>query len=254
MTDALRPALVAAVYLGTFMAALSISIVSVALPAIQADLRTDIAGLQWVVGAYALCLSAFMLSAGPIGDRYGRKLSWLCGVGLFTLGSLVCAVAPTLAVLIAGCALQGIAGAFLIPGALSILSQAFPHPVERAHIIGGWSSFSALSLILGPILGGILVESTGWPSIFLINLPIGVITIGLGLWAIGESSHPDHAALDPWGQILSIVWLGALTFGLISAGQIGWTAPHTLVGLGAAVLAFALFMIVESRMARPVLP
>lgn len=254
MTDARRPALVAAVYLGTFIAALDVSIVSVALPAIQTALHTDIAGLQWVVGAYALCLSAFMLSAGPIGDRYGRKLSWLIGVAVFMVGSAICAVAPTLGVLIAGCAVQGVAGAFLIPGSLSILTQAFPDPVQRAHVIGGWSSFSAISLIIGPILGGILVDSAGWPSIFLINLPIGAITVGLGVWGIRETAHPDHAALDPAGQALSVLWLGALTYGLIAAGQQGWTAPGTIAALTVALAAFIVFMIIESRTRRPLLP
>ncbi|HKU97813.1 MAG TPA: MFS transporter [Vineibacter sp.] len=254
MTDARRPALVAAVYLGTFIAALDVSIVSVALPSIQTALHTDIAGLQWVVGAYALCLSAFMLSAGPIGDRYGRKRSWLLGVAVFMVGSAICAAAATLTVLIAGCAIQGIAGAFLIPGALSILRQAFPDPVQRAHVIGGWSSFSAISLIVGPILGGILVDTAGWPSIFLINLPIGVVTIGLGLWGIRETAHPDHAAFDPAGQALSVLWLGTLTYGLISAGQHGWTARGTVVALAASVAAFVAFMLIEARVRRPLLP
>ncbi len=249
-----RAALVAAVYLGSFIAALDISIVSVALPAIQADLRTDIAGLQWVVGAYALCLSAFMLSAGPIGDRYGRKRSWLGGVGLFMVGSAICAAAPSLAVLIAGCALQGVAGALLIPGALSILTQAFAEPLACAHVIGGWSSFTALSLILGPILGGALVDTIGWPSIFVINLPIGLVTIGLGLWGIRETAHPDHAALDPAGQLLSVVGLGGLTYGLISAGQLGWHAPRTLAALVIAAVALAAFVIVEAKTTRPILP
>lgn len=254
MTLTRSSALVAAVYLGTFIAALDISIVSVALPAIQADLRTDLAGLQWVVGAYALGLSAFMLSAGPIGDRYGRKRSWLSGVALFMLGSAICAAASSLGVLIAGSALQGIAGALLIPGALSILTQAFPDPHTRAHLIGGWSSFSAISLILGPILGGLLVDTVGWPSIFLINLPIGVVTIGLGIWGIRETAHPEHAALDPAGQILSIVGLGALTYGLISAGQIGWAASRTVAALCVAAAACAAFIAVERKVARPILP
>ena len=152
------------------MATVAISIVTVALPAIQAGLGAELAGLQWVVGAYALSLSACMLSAGPIGDRYGRKRAWLFGVVLFTLGSATSVTAPSLAVLIAGCALQGVAGALVIPGALSILAQAFPDPAGRAHAIGGWSSFSAVSLILGPMLGGILVDTVDWRSVFLIFL------------------------------------------------------------------------------------
>ena len=254
MTQANRFLLVAAVYLGTFMAALDISIVSVALPSIQIALHTDLAGLQWVVGAYALCLSAFMLSAGPIGDRYGRKRSWLAGVVIFMAGSVVCAAAPSLLVLVAGCAIQGIAGAFLIPGALSILTQAFPEPAERAHVIGGWSSFSAISLVLGPILGGLLVDHWGWPSIFLINLPLGLVALACGLAGIAESADPDHAALDPAGQVLSMAVLGLVTYGLITAGSAGWTATATWVALAAGLLAFMGFVAVETRAARPLLP
>lgn len=254
MTQARRPVLVAAVYLGTFMAALDISIVSVALPSIQTALRTDLAGLQWVVGAYALCLSAFMLSAGPIGDRYGRKRSWLAGVVIFMAGSVVCAAAQNLMTLVTGCAIQGIAGAFLIPGALSILTQAFPEPGERAHVIGGWSSFSAISLVLGPILGGILVDHWGWPSIFLINLPLGLVALGCGLAGITESADPDHAALDPAGQLLSMIVLGLVTYGLITAGSSGWAGAATLAALAAGLLAFLGFIAVETRTARPLLP
>ncbi len=254
MISSRRPFAVATVYLGTFMASLAISIVSVALPAIQADLHASLAGLQWIVGAYALCLSAFMLSAGPLADRYGRKRIWLGGVVLFTLTSVVCAMASSLPVLIIGCALQGMAGALVIPGALSILTQAFPDPAERAHVIGGWASFNAISLILGPLLGGYLVDQVGWPSIFLVNLPLGVITVLLGLWSVEESANPEHAALDPVGQVLSIVFLGALTYGLIKAGQDGWAAAPTVLALVVAAVALMLFIVVERRVARPVLP
>ena len=249
-----RAVAVAAVYLGTFMATLAISIVSVALPAIQSSLGTSLSGLQWVVGTYTLCLSAFMLSAGPLADRYGRKRTWLIGVALFTLGSAICAAAGTLATLIAGCALQGLAGALVIPGALSILTQAFPDPEERAHVIGGWSSFNAISLILGPMLGGLLVDHAGWPSIFLLNLPLGIVALVFGLVGIEESSHPDHAALDPAGQILSIAFLGALTLSLINAGHSGWSAPETIVPMVISALALLAFIAVERRTSRPVLP
>lgn len=249
-----KPCAVAAVYLGTFMATLAISIVSVALPAIQAALQTDMAGLQWIVGSYALFLSAFMLSAGPLGDRYGRKRAWLLGIVLFTSGSAICACATSLAMLIMGASLQGAAGALVIPGSLSILTQAYPDPARRAHVIGGWSSFSAVSLILGPVLGGLLVDNIGWQSIFLINVPIGLLTTGLGLFGITESSDPEQAAFDPAGQILSIIFLGALTYGLIAAGQSGWTAGGVLLALGTAALALLAFIGVEMRTARPVLP
>ncbi|MBN8753497.1 MULTISPECIES: MFS transporter [Variovorax] len=249
-----RLALVAAVYLGSFIATLDVSIVNVALPTLQRALSTDLAGLQWVIDIYALCLSAFMLSAGPLGDSYGRKRAWLAGVIVFTLGSAMCALAGNLPTLLAGRAVQGVAGALLIPGALSLLAHAFPEPASRARVIGGWSSFTALSLILGPMLGGLLVDHAGWQSIFLINLPIGVLTVGLGLWGIRETAHPEHAALDPVGQVLSVLWLGALTYGLIVAGEHGWGSVQAASALVAAAVGLVLFLVVEARVARPLLP
>jgi len=193
MTPSRRRALVLAVNLGSFITILDISIVNVALPTMQAALRIDMAGLQWVVDAYALFLSAFMLSAGPLGDRYGRKRSWLAGVLLFTVGSALCGLAGNLPMLLAGRAVQGVAGALLIPGALSLLTQAFPDARERAQAIGVWASCNAISLIVGPMLGGVLVAHFSWQSIFLINLPVGALAIALGLWSIQES----RAALQP---------------------------------------------------------
>lgn len=254
MQLARRRAALAAAYVGTFLATLDISIVNVALPTLQAALHTDIAGLQWVINAYAICLSAFMLSAGPVGDRYGHKRAWMAGVILFIVGSSLCAMARSLDVLLAGRAVQGIAGAFMIPGALPILTHAFPDPKERAQVIGGWSAFSALALILGPLLGGMLLHVAGWQAIFLINLPLGLIAVGLGSWGVSERRHPEHAALDPIGQILSIVWLGALTYGLIAAGIHGFNAVATWIALTLSLIALVVFAIVEMRVHRPLLP
>jgi DHA2 family methylenomycin A resistance protein-like MFS transporter len=254
MHPARRRALVLAVNLGSFITILDISIVNVALPTMQAALRIDMAGLQWVVDAYALFLSAFMLSAGPLGDRYGRKRSWLAGVLLFTAGSALCGLADNLTALLIGRAVQGVAGALLVPGALSLLTQAFPDPKERAQAIGIWASCNAISLIVGPMLGGVLVAHFNWQSIFLINLPVGALAIALGAWSITESAHPEHAAFDPAGQALSVLWLGALTYGLIAAGEHGWAAPQAMVALAIAAAGLLAFLWIEHRAARPILP
>ncbi|CAB3743665.1 Spectinomycin tetracycline efflux pump [Achromobacter denitrificans] len=254
MHPARRRALVLAVNLGSFITILDISIVNVALPTMQAALRIDMAGLQWVVDAYALFLSAFMLSAGPLGDRYGRKRSWLAGVLLFTAGSALCGLADSLPALLIGRAVQGVAGALLVPGALSLLTQAFPDPKERAQAIGIWASCNAVSLIVGPMLGGVLVAHFNWQSIFLINLPVGALAIALGAWSITESAHPEHAAFDPAGQALSVLWLGALTFGLIAAGEHGWAAPQASGALAVAAAGLLAFLWVEHRASRPILP
>ncbi|WP_294907374.1 MFS transporter [Tatumella sp. UBA2305] len=249
-----RPALVIAVCLGTFMASLDISIVNVALDTMQSSLNTNMAGLQWVVDAYALCLSGLILSSGPLGDRYGRKRIWMAGIALFTLGSAVCALSGSLPVLLTGRVIQGIAGAAIIPGALTLLAHAFPEQKARLRVIGLWSSVSAVSLALGPLLGGWLVNSAGWPSVFVINLPLGVIALLLGAYGLQDSSHPEHAALDPLGQLLSILGLGSLTYGLIAAGEYGGLSIAACGSLLLSALAFVALIWTEHRVARPLLP
>ncbi|HHR6078868.1 TPA: MFS transporter [Providencia alcalifaciens] len=246
--------LIIAVCLGTFMATLDISIVNVALPAIGQELSTNLSMLQWVIDAYALCLSALILSVGPLSDRYGRKKVWLVGIAIFTLGSLICAFASNIQWLLLGRAIQGIAAAALIPGALSIITQAFSNDIERIKVIGIWSAVSALSLIIGPILGGFLVDTFDWTTIFIINIPIGLLTLVLGGLGITESADPDKAALDPAGQLLSIVALGGITYGLIEAGDLGWDSLSTLGSLALGTVASLGFIAVELKAARPLLP
>ncbi|WP_323084126.1 MFS transporter [Providencia alcalifaciens] len=246
--------LIIAVCLGTFMATLDISIVNVALPAIGQELFTNLSMLQWVIDAYALCLSALILSVGPLSDRYGRKRVWLVGIAIFTLGSLICALASNIQWLLFGRAVQGIAAAALIPGALSIITQAFSNDIERIKVIGIWSAVSALSLIIGPILGGFLVDTFDWTTIFIINIPIGLLTVVLGGLGIAESADPDKAALDPVGQLLSIVALGGITYGLIEAGDLGWDNPLTLGSLVLSTVALLGFVAVEMKVPRPLLP
>ena len=249
-----RLSLICAICLGTFMATLDISIVNVALPTIQNDINANMATLQWIVDAYALCLSACILSSGPLSDRFGRKKVWLWGVIIFTLGSLICAIAQQHEILILGRIIQGVAAAALIPGALSLITHAFPVDIERIRIIGIWSSVSALSLIIGPILGGALVHASGWASIFLINIPIGAITVLLGWYGLSESADPEDVALDPLGQLTSILGLGLLTYGFIEAGSVGWSDYRTVFALIVGLIFITLFVIVEKRIERPLLP
>lgn len=246
--------LIVAVCLGTFMATLDISIVNVALPAIGQELNANLSMLQWIIDSYALCLSALILSVGPISDRYGRKKVWLTGIVIFTVGSLICAFSLSAQMLLFGRVIQGIAAAALIPGALSIITQAFSNDIERIKVIGIWSAVSALSLIIGPILGGFLVDTFEWSFIFMINLPIGLLTLLLGGLGIKESADPDKAALDPLGQLLSVVALAGLTYGLIEAGDMGWTSLPTIAGLMIGGIAAFGFVIVELNVPRPLLP
>jgi EmrB/QacA subfamily drug resistance transporter len=247
-------ALLGAVFAGTFIALLDATIVTVALPDMQADLHAGITGAQWIVDAYAVCLAAFTLSGGALGDRYGRRRSFLLGLAAFLAGSLICALAGEIGVLITGRIVQGVAAALVVPGAMSIIGQAVPDPVRRARILGLWGMSAGLAVLSGPILGGVLVTAFGWPAIFLVNLPIGAVAIAAGLRAIPESADPEHAALDPAGQLLGITALGLLTYAVIETHRYGWGSATTAVLLGLAALAFAAFVTVEIRSARPMLP
>ena len=247
-------ALVIAAYLGTFLATLDISIVNVALPTLQQALHADMAGLQWIVNIYAIALSAVILSAGPLGDKYGHKRVWLGSVTLFVIGSLIYALAYDLHTLLWGRAVQGVAGALLIPGAMPILTHAFPDPRQRARAIGGWSASSALALVSGPLIGGLLIEQIGWSSIFMVNVPIGIVAVLLGAWGISERKHPEHAAFDPVGQVLSMIWLGMLCYALIEIGEHGVSTEKVLLPLSCAAVFFLVFVWVEKSVKRPLFP
>lgn len=253
MTSLQRTSLFIAVCLGTFLASLDISIVNVALPDIQHHLQGELSQLQWIVNAYAICLSAFMLSAGVLSDRFGHKRIWLIGAFLFTLGSLLCATAQTMTLLLIGRIVQGVAGAILVPGAMAMISFAYTDPKARNHAIGIWSAISALALILGPLLGGILIEHLGWHRIFTINIPVGIIAMLLGYYGMQEHSYPEHAALDPLGQLLSVTTLALLSYSLILAGEIGFLDSTTLSLLLLSGVCLLLFFLVEFRSQRPII-
>lgn len=248
-----KQALVIAVYLGTFMASLDISIVNVALPALRSSFNSSLSELQWVINAYAIPLSAFMLSASSWSSKFGLKKVWLWGVLLFTLSSLGCALAPSFPLLLVSRTLQGIAGAILIPGAMSILSHAFQDLQERARLIGGWSAFSALALITGPGLGGILVDTLGWPSIFLINLPIGILALSMGIFGLKEIKVAPEQKLNLMGQFLSIASLALASFSLIKAGEKGFANFNLILSFASAIIIFIIFYVRELSLENPLL-
>jgi len=226
--------------LGLFMVFLDGSIVNVALPTIQADLHANLSDLQWVVDAYALPFAALMLTAGTLGDRFGRKRLFLFGLVLFVLGSLLCGVAPTLGWLLFGRVVQGTGAAALSPGSLSVLVAAFPEPRQRAQAIG--------------LVGGLLIQIASWPAIFFVNLPIGVVALALGWPLLAESRNPNAQRIDLPGQVLVIGALVCLIMGLIEGSSQGWTSPLILgLFIGAAVL-LAAFLLVEARVREPMLP
>lgn len=242
------------VTLGAFIALLDVSIVTVALPSMGKDLHTTTSGLQWVVDAYTLVLSALLLSAGSLGDRFGRRRLYVGGLGLFVVASACCAAAPNIGVLIAARAVEGGAGALVFTGGLSLLVQAFPDDAVRAKMIGLNGAIGGSGVLLGPVLSGVLVNYADWRTIFLVNLPIGIIAIWLILRSIPESSDPEHASIDVPGQLVGLLFLATLTYGLIASSEHGWSSPVTITPLAVAVLALAGFIVVEGRVAHPVLP
>jgi len=234
-----------------FMAMLDNTVVNVALPSIQLHFGSGVSGLQWIIDAYTLVFAAFMLTGGTIGDLYGRKRIFLIGLTVFTAGSLIAGLAPSLNALIAGRAIQGLGAAALLPGTLSILTQAFPDPKERAQAIGIWAGVSGMALAAGPIVGGALVDSLGWQSVFFLN--IGIAAFVVARRVVRESRNPEGRHLDLPGQALAIIGLGTLTYALIEANHFGWTSALILGLFATAAIATGLFVWVELRSSSPML-
>ncbi|WP_431784110.1 MFS transporter [Streptomyces chumphonensis] len=236
-----------------FVSMLDITVVNLALPSIRRDLGTGVAGLQWIVGAYVLAFACFLLSGGSLGDRLGRRRVFLWGLTVFTAGSLLCAAAQTLGVLVAGRAVQGVGAALFVPATLAVLTHLYPQPGERARAIGVWSGVSALALPLGPVLGGVLVDALGWASVFWINGPFGLATVVLALRVLPEVPALPRR-VDVPGQVLAVGWLGCLAAALIEAERSGWSSPGIVSLLGLAGVLLAVFLAVEHRSAEPMVP
>jgi EmrB/QacA subfamily drug resistance transporter len=232
---------------------MDISIVNTALPTIHRDLDATVTGLQWTVDAYTLVLASFLLLAGSTADRVGRKRIFQIGLVAFGLGSLLCALATSIGWLIAARAVQAIGGTMLNPVAMAIIATTFTVPAERAKAIGVFGSMSGLSLALGPILGGALVDGFGWRSVFWINVPIVIIAVVLTTLFVPESRAPRARRFDPVGQLLVIVVLGSVVYAIIEANHRGWTSPVILVLLVVAVLGVVGVIAYESRRADPLL-
>src|SRR6266704_2830937 len=201
--------------LGLSMVLLDASIVNVALPTTQTDLHANLSGLQWIVDAYTLPFAALLLTAGTLGERFGRQRLFLAGLVLFVLGSLLCGFAPALGWLLFGRVVQGVGAAALMPGSLSVLVAAFPEPRQRAQAIGIWAGVSGLGLAAGPLAGGWLIEIASWPAIFFVNLPVGILALALGVPLLAESRNPNARRIDLPGQVLVTGTLVFLVMALI---------------------------------------
>lgn len=234
------------------MAFIDGTVVNVALPIMQQALRATVSDAQWIVDAYLLVLSSLLLAGGSLGDRLGRRRVFGAGVLLFTIASIWCGAAPNAPQLIAARALQGLGAAFLVPGSLAIISATFP-AAERGKAIGTWSALTSLSIIAGPLLGGVLVESVSWRAVFFINIPIGLVTLWVVLWRMpGDEKAKTTTRIDWAGTILICIALGGITFGLIEGPTRGWN--NVAIAAIAGVVALVAFVIVERRTKDPIVP
>jgi EmrB/QacA subfamily drug resistance transporter len=235
------------------MAFLDSTVVNVALPDIGRDLNASTASLQWILNGYLLTLASLILLGGSLGDRYGRRLVFVLGAGLFTLASLLCAIAPSVEMLIGARLLQGIGGALLTPGSLAMIESGF-RPADRARAIGAWSGLGGVATALGPLLGGYLVQAVSWRAIFLINLPLGAFVMVMASRHVPETRDPTASGrLDFGGASLAALGLAGTTYALIEGPGKGAT-PLILVAAIGGIAALAAFLLVESRIANPMMP
>lgn len=248
-----QPLILAVLFITAFMALLDVTVVTVAIPAISKDLSAGLSAQQWVISAYTLFFSAVLLTGGTLGDRYGHKRVLLVSVAAFAVTSALCGFATDIGSLIAWRCLQGLAGAAMLPGTLSMITLTFPDPRQRAKAIGMWSGVAGLALIAGPVLGGWLVAAYGWRAIFFLNLPIAAFAIAAGARILPRAAGKP-AALDPAGQVSAIVWVGALAYALIQGNTDGWASPLVLASMALAAVAFAVFVAVELRSNDPMMP
>ena len=206
----------AASILGSSMAFIDGTVVSVALPVLQQDLGAKVSSAQWIVEAYALFLSSLVLVGGSLADRFGRRRIFVIGAVVFAAASLACGLAPDARSIIVARAAQGVGAAFLVPSSLAMLGAAFG-PQERGRAVGTWSALTSMAGAIGPALGGWLVQAISWRAVFLVNLPIAAAVVWIALRKVPETRNPSPARLDPPGALLATVGLGALVYGLIEA-------------------------------------
>jgi EmrB/QacA subfamily drug resistance transporter len=240
-----------AVALATFMTYLDNNIINVAIPVIEDDLGLSRAGMEWVVSSYILTFAGLMLLGGRLADLMGRRRIFLIGLGVFTAASFAAGLSGNVEALIASRAVQGVGAALLTPTTLAIISATFTDRRERNVAVGIWGAVGALALAAGPLLGGLLSDHVSWEWIFFINVPLGVVTAGLALWAIDESRDPVERRLDIWGLVASTIALSTLTFALIEGDGRGWGSPEILLTFAAAAASAIWFVAVEGRVDDP---
>ncbi len=246
--------ILAATILASSMAFIDGTVVNVALPSLQQSLQATAIGVQWVVEAYSLFLSALLLVGGSLGDHYGRKRIFLIGVVIFAFASAWCGIAPDINHLIIARAVQGVGGALLVPGSLAIISASFSEE-KRGKAIGTWSGFSAITTAIGPVLGGWLVEHVSWRAVFYLNLPIAAAVVLISLWHVPESRDRETSGrIDLKGALLATIGLGGVVYGLIESSRAGFFEWHVMTAIAVGGLSLTGFVFVETTVKSPMLP
>ncbi len=249
-----RPNLILAICcMSLLLVSMDVTIVNVALPAIQHDLRATLSQLQWVFDAYTLVVASLLMLAGSLSDRFGRRRVFQIGLLLFTAGSVLCSVAPSIGGLIGFRAMQGLGASMLNPVALSIIVNSFQERKARARAIGVWGSVAGASFALGPLIGGALTQTVGWRAIFWVNLPIGLLAVVLAALFVPESKAPRARAFDPVGQVLIFTILATLTYGVIEGPRAGWHSGEILGLFAVTAGALLAFLLYEPRIREPLL-
>src|SRR2546423_8150656 len=238
--------ILAATILASSMAFIDGTVVNVALPALQSNLNATAVDVQWVIEAYLLLLSAFLLVGGALGDHYGRRQIFLVGVAIFAIASAACGLSANIQQLIAARAFQGFGAALLVPGSLAIISNSFSEE-ERGRAIGTWSAFSAITTGIGPVLGGWLIEHVSWRAVFFINVPIALVVIFISFRHVGETADDEKTKVDWLGAILGGTGLGALVYGLIESSRLGYTDRSVIGVLLARAGLRVVFLLIEGR-------
>ncbi|MFJ7723307.1 MFS transporter, partial [Rhodococcus erythropolis] len=251
---AVRRATLLAVCVSTAMLMLDIAVVNTALPSIASDLDTGVSALQWVIDAYTLALATVVLSAGSWADRRGRRHVFIIGILWFTTASLFCALAPNIWVLDLARAAQGIGGAVLFACSLALLADVFEKGPQRATALAAYGATIGGAFAVGPLVGGLLTELLDWRAIFLINVPIGLITLAMTVRWVPESRDPRPRGADVPGQILVSTGLAALVFGLLRGNEDGWFEPQPMIAAVIAAAAMIGFSLHELRTTEPMLP
>jgi DHA2 family methylenomycin A resistance protein-like MFS transporter len=249
-----RVATLIATSLGFAIVQLDVTVVNVAVRQIGLAFGGGVSELQWVVGAYTLMFAALILSGGALADRFGARRVLLIGFGLFVGSSAACGLAPSIGVLIGARAVQGVGAALLGSCSLALLSHTFAPGRERARALGFWAAGASTALSGGPVVGGLLIAAFGWRSIFFINLPIGLVGLALTLRYAAETPTSPNRGLDVGGQLLAVGALASLAGAMIEAGPHGFANPVVLAGFAVAAVAASLFLLVERRTRRPMLP